>query len=80
MQRALLDGLRALDRWKIIERELAEIRRSLDAAAEAIYNGTLYDPGGTRDERGKRVRCNPVCTPGNAGLGCGSSSSGTNLG
>ena len=50
MQNALTLVVRALDRWRIVERELAEARKALDAAAEAIYDGTLSDPEGERDD------------------------------
>jgi hypothetical protein len=48
------DALRALvtarDHWKILERELREAKKAIDLAAEAIYDGTLYDPEGERDD------------------------------
>ena len=50
MQEALSALLRARDRRKTLERELAEVNAAIDSAAEAIYNATLYDPEGERDD------------------------------
>jgi hypothetical protein len=48
MHEALHGAFCVLDRWKSLERELNEVRGALSAAAEAIYDGTLYDPEGER--------------------------------
>jgi argininosuccinate synthase len=48
MHDACRAAVRALDRLKVVERDLAEIRKCLEAAAEAIYDGTFYDPEGER--------------------------------
>jgi hypothetical protein len=50
MQDALRGLIRARDRRKILEQELAVADAAIDAAAEAIYNATLYDPEGVRDD------------------------------
>jgi hypothetical protein len=42
--------LRARDRRRILEHELAEVDAAIDSAAEAIYNATYYDPEGERDD------------------------------
>jgi hypothetical protein len=46
---ALRATLRAIDRWKIVEQELASARAALDVAAEALYDA-LLDPEATRDD------------------------------
>jgi len=50
MQLALQRLFRARGRRKILQRELAEVDAAIDAAAEAIYNATLYDPEGERSD------------------------------
>ena len=50
MQAVLVDAVRAVDKLKRIERELAEVRQTLDYAAETIYNATIYDPEGERGD------------------------------
>jgi hypothetical protein len=50
MQDALRVLLRARDHRKILERELAAVDAAIDIATEAIYNATLYDPEGVRDD------------------------------
>jgi hypothetical protein len=45
---AIVAAVRGLDRLKVVERELAEIRRSLEIAAEAMWDGIIYDPEGER--------------------------------
>jgi hypothetical protein len=50
MQDALRALMRARDCRKVIERELASTQAAIDSAAEAIYNATLYDPEGERND------------------------------
>ena len=48
MHAALAKAVRAVEQIKHIEAELVELRSPLEAAAEAIYDGTIYDPEGER--------------------------------
>lgn len=50
LEEALRAGLRARTRLATVVRELADIEAALDQACEAIYNATLYDPAGERDD------------------------------
>ena len=50
LQAALVVAVRASARLKTIMRELAALDEALDQAAEAIYNATIYDPAGGRDD------------------------------
>jgi hypothetical protein len=53
LQASLYACVKALDRVESIERELAEIKETLNQAAEVAYNITIYDAG-TRDSREAR--------------------------
>lgn len=58
LQEALRVGLQAKTRLKTLARDLASLEEALDQACEAIYNATLYDPSGERnDEEGEAGRC-----------------------
>jgi hypothetical protein len=51
MQGSLAALMRVLDnQLPVLERELAEIREAVGQAANAIYDATLYDPEGQRDD------------------------------
>ena len=50
LQTALCVALQARTRLKTVMRELATLDEALDQSCEAIYNATLYDPAGERDD------------------------------
>jgi hypothetical protein len=50
MHDALVEAMRALTRLKQIEADLAQVREALEAIAEAVYDGTIYDPEGERTD------------------------------
>jgi len=47
---ALKELVRAEARCDALQRELNALRVTLDEAAEATYNATLYDPEGERED------------------------------
>ena len=50
LQEALQAALQASSRVQTMMRELARVDEALQQACEAIYNATLYDPAGERDD------------------------------
>ncbi len=50
LQEALQAALQASSRLQTMMRELARVDEALQQACEAIYNATLYDPAGERDD------------------------------
>ena len=50
LQEAMRVSLQAQTRLNVVKSELAEINEALDQVIEAIYNATLYDPAGERDD------------------------------
>jgi hypothetical protein len=50
LQEALRVAVKAKERAEKLMREMAAIDAALDQACEAIYNATLYDPEGVRDD------------------------------
>lgn len=50
LQEALVVALQASPRVKAMMRDLASLDEALDKVCEAIYNATLYDPLGEREE------------------------------
>lgn len=50
LQAALAATMSASTRLESITRELKGIGEALEQASEAIYNATIYDPEGERDD------------------------------
>jgi hypothetical protein len=50
LQEALRVALHAKERVKSMTGELARVEAALDQACEAIYNATLYDPAGEKND------------------------------
>lgn len=50
LQEALRVAMQARTRLKALMRDLASVDEALDKSCEAIYNATLYDPSGERDD------------------------------
>ncbi len=50
LQEALLVALEARTRLETVMSGIASLDSALDQACEAIYNATLYDPAGERDD------------------------------
>jgi hypothetical protein len=50
LQEALLVAMGAQKRCKAMMREIAALDEALEQACEAIYNATIYDPEGERND------------------------------